>query len=377
MSDYIPYHLLAHVLLGLPFDSLLRSRGVSKSWRALVDSSEFIKMHLHRAQQEANSSNGIKIIALNQNTFYTLDLDLEAHSSSTSASAKQVNCPSDYSGNEVRLIGSCNSLLCLKYPYRREIVLWNPWIQKSWKLPSFPVEYSMYGRAPFLLGFGYDRVNDDYKVLNRISSTSLFDTDQSRWCDEVFVYSLKMNTWRRTERFLFKVSDNDCYCTADCILANGALHWFMKERRSNGVSYIVSFDLSSEEFRKMSCPRYPENYVHQNLRVLNGCLCLVPYYKVDGRYAADLWVMEEYGVDKSWAKLTSVTMPLGSKFRSLTPLALSKNKRRLLLQIDGEKLVLHDLETKCTTDLAIRGNANLFQSSCTCIASLVRPFGTY
>ncbi|XP_027095929.1 F-box/kelch-repeat protein At3g06240-like [Coffea arabica] len=228
---------------------------------------------------------------------------------------------------------------------------------KSWKLPSFPVEYSMYGRAPFLVGFGYDRVNDDYKVLNRISSTSLFDTDQSRWCDEVSVYSLKMNTWRRTERFLFKVSDNDCYCTADCILANGALHWFMKERRSNGVSYIVSFDLWSEEFRKMPCPRYPENYVHQNLRVLNGCLCLVPYYKVDGRYAADLWVMEEYGVDKSRAKLTSVTMPLGSKFRSLTPLALSKNKRQLLLQIDGEKLALHDLETNCTTDLAIRGDA--------------------
>lgn len=376
MSDYIPCHLLENVLLRLPLDSLLRSRCVSKSWRALIDSSGFIKMHLSKANQEANSSNGIKIIALNQNNFYSLDLDLEAHSSSTSASAKQVNCPSDYSGSEVRLVGSCNSLLCLMYPYRREIVLWNPWIQKSWELPSFPAEYSMYGRALSLLGFGHDRVNDDYKVLNRLSSTSLLDTGQSSWCDEVFVYSLKMNTWRRMEHFQFKVSDHDCYCTADCILANGAIHWLMKERRLNGVSYIISFDLSSEEFRKMPCPTYPENFIHQNLRVLNGCLCLIPYYKRGGRYAADLWVMEEYGVDKSWAKLTSVTMPLGSKFWSLTPLALSKNKKQLLLQIDREKLALHDLETKRIDDLAIRGDAGLFQSSCTCIGSLIWPFGT-
>ncbi|XP_027098805.1 F-box protein CPR1-like [Coffea arabica] len=275
MSDYIPNHLLANVLLRLPFDSLLQSRRVSKSWRALIDSSDFIKIHLNKANQEANSPSGIKIIGLNQNNFYTLVLDLEADSSSITASAKQLNGPSDYSGSEVCLKGSCNGLLCLMYPDTDKIILWNPWIQKSWELPSFPIEYHTRGSAIFHLGFGYDRVDDEYKVLNRTS---------------------------------FQI-------------------------------YVIEIN------------------------------------RVGGGFGADIWVMEDYEVDKSWTKLTSVTMP-GWTFWSLTPLALSKNNRQLLLQIDGVKLVLHDLETKRISDLATRGDVSFVQSSCTCIGSLVTPFGT-
>ena len=120
---------------------------------------------------------------------------------------------------------------------------------------------------------------------------------------------------------------------------------------------------------------WPLGYFRHKLKVLNGSLCLVLYYDVGGGFGADIWVMEDYEVDKSWTKLTSVTMP-GWTFWSLTPLALSKNNRQLLLQIDGVKLVLHDLETKRISDLATRGDVSFVQSSCTCIGSLVRPFGT-
>ena len=127
----------------------------------------------------------------------------------------------------------------------------------------------------------------------------------------------------------------------------------------------------------MPCPmiRWPLGYFRHKLKVLNGSLCLVLYYDVGGGFGADIWVMEDYEVDKSWTKLTSVTMP-GWTFWSLTPLALSKNNRQLLLQIDGVKLVLHDLETKRISDLATRGDVSFVQSSCTCIGSIVRPFGT-
>ena len=214
--------MLANVLLRLPFDSLLQPRRVSKSCRALIDSSNFIKIHLNKAYQEANFPSGIKIIGLNQNNFYTLVLDLEADSSSITASAKQLNCPSDYSRSEVCLKGSCNGLLCLMYPDTDKIILWNPWIQKSWELPSFPIEYHTRGRAIFHLGFGYDRVNDEYKVLNRIRFSDLCDRDQSSWYDEVYVYSSKQNSWRRMKHFPFKQSNYHCYCALDCVLADGA-----------------------------------------------------------------------------------------------------------------------------------------------------------
>ncbi|XP_027151240.1 F-box protein CPR1-like [Coffea eugenioides] len=297
MSDYIPDHLLAHVLLRLPFDSLLRSRCVSKSWHALIDCSGFIKMHLSKANQEANSPNGIKIIALNQDKLYTSDLDLEAHSSSTSVLLQVPN--------------SSAALLIITLD------------------TALGTECTLFDC--YALGCGYDRVNDDYKVVNRICIADLFDEDPSSWRDKVSAY--------------------DCYRAPDCILANGALHWFTRERKPNDISYIISFDLSSEEFRKLPCPMYLPDSIYQNLRILNGRLCLVTYHKVaSGRYVADLWAMEEYGVEKSWTKLTSVTIPSGLSFRILTPLALSKNKSKLVLQIHGEKLVIHDLETKCTSD---------------------------
>ncbi|XP_027098801.1 F-box protein CPR1-like [Coffea arabica] len=221
----------------------------------------------------------------------------------------------------------------------------------------FPIEYHTRGRAIFHLGFGYDHVNDEYKVLNRIRFSDLCDRDQSSWYDEVYIYSSKQNSWRRMKHFPFKLSNYHYYCALDCVLADGALHWFMRERRLNGVIYIISFDLSNEEFQKMPCPMipWPLGYFQHNLKVLNGSLCLILYYDVGGGFGADIWVMEDYGVEKSWTKLTSVTMP-GWTFWSLTPLALSKNKRQLLLQIDGVKLVLHDLEAKRISDLATRGD---------------------
>lgn len=99
----------------------------------------------------------------------------------------------------------------------------------------------------------------------------------------------------------------------------------------------------------MACPMSMDDSFSRDLKIMNGCLCLLTYdyYCQNG---IDLWVMEDYAVEKSWTKLTS--LKLGGNFWtlwSLTPLVYSKNKRQILLQIEREKLILYDLETKSMT----------------------------
>lgn len=67
-----------------------------------------------------------------------------------------------------------------------------------------------------IYGFGYDHVNDDYKVL-RIAQ--FWD----EVVDEVKVYNLKSNSWRRIKDFPYYLS----YKRADGMLVNGALHWVL------------------------------------------------------------------------------------------------------------------------------------------------------
>ncbi|CAI9101511.1 OLC1v1038851C1 [Oldenlandia corymbosa var. corymbosa] len=380
MLDSIPNHLFANILLRLPFESLLQSRRVSKSWRSLIDSPEFVRMHFdafHLKSSKSQDNETFRIVSSTRNNFYTLDFD---DIGAGKAIAKRLKPPLDHLGSdEVRLVGSCNGLLCLVYPNSSTILVWNPWIQKAWELPSPPVEYSMFGGADSLLGFGYDSVNDDYKVFNKMRFYDVFDEDQSTWSDEVYVYCFKYSSWRKMEHFQTNYTpSNSFFIPRDGSFVSGALHW-MGGKDQNGVIDIMAFDLSTEEFRKMACPRQPERsfiYPHK-LVALNGFLCFVSfYYGEDGGKCVDLWLMEEYGKVESWIKLTTIKLgytDMMHMFCGFTPLAYSKNSRGLLSQIDGEKFLVYDFETQKMSDLRIDGAQVSFLHSVVNVGSLIRP----
>ena len=64
---------------------------------------------------------------------------------------------------EYRIIGSCNGLLCLYHKLLYNVRLWNPSIELKSKLS--PKIVSSYHEMITHHGFGYDQVNDKYKVL--------------------------------------------------------------------------------------------------------------------------------------------------------------------------------------------------------------------
>ncbi|KAL8102758.1 hypothetical protein AgCh_027323 [Apium graveolens] len=94
-------------------------------------------------------------------------------------------------------VGSCNGLVCLWKPYGRDkddIFLWNPTTAEIKKLPEalnlmIPTKTNCI--RPCEIGFGYDHVSDDYKVMRTVNSHFVGIM--------VSVYSLKNNSWTRAE----------------------------------------------------------------------------------------------------------------------------------------------------------------------------------
>ncbi|PON91356.1 F-box domain containing protein [Trema orientale] len=159
------------------------------------------------------------------------------------------------------------------------------------------------------VGFGYDPVNDDHKFLRM---THYFGRDSSSFESEVKVYSLKSKTWKRVGDHLY----HGYHCESGVLVGN-SLHWMMRVRfpDSTSVHIVVAFDFVTEKYWEILLP--------------------------------DKKSKQEYGVKESWTKLFSVVpSDVTGVFKSATPLAYLKSARQVLFDLDGEKLMVYDLDTK-------------------------------
>ncbi|KAK2971891.1 hypothetical protein RJ640_013716 [Escallonia rubra] len=141
---------------------------------------------------------------------------------------------------------------------------------------------------------GYDHVSDDYKVM-RVVQFDTFD-------NEVKVYNVKSNSWRRVKDFPFCQP----YKHVNGLLVSGALHWVVRRDPESKANLVSGFDLGSEEYRLILLPEFSDEDFHKSVNELRGCLCVVCNYHF---LYADIWVMKVYGVKESWTKLFSVAQP--------------------------------------------------------------------
>ncbi|XP_051134216.1 F-box/kelch-repeat protein At3g23880-like [Andrographis paniculata] len=286
----LPDEIIAEILPWLPVKSLLKFRCVSKSWRSLISTTEFIKTHLKISTKSNVGCHNRLLIGSGRplpTNFHTFVLNPRIDDERNSLSDTLVL---DYNScDSIRIIGSCNGLVCVVLD-DYTIVLWNPATRKSKKLPfSYPdTLWSVYG-------FGYAESTDDYKVMEICSVCNHLDEYETR----VNVYSWRRNSWRDMEWSggAAVAAENN-----PGVFVNGAIHWLTCSDHWG----LIVFDVATGACSSVELPRHRnEDVEHVMLGVVSGggLLCASFDY---GSYM-DVWVMGEYGAQESWTKLACLS----------------------------------------------------------------------
>ncbi|EXB41581.1 F-box protein [Morus notabilis] len=371
----LPWDIIVDVLSRLSVKDLLRYKSVSKPWCSLIDGQDFIKMHLKNSM-ETGSNLGV---VLRDCDLHWVDLE-----SLDSAVKLQHPIGGDRHGTEV--LGSCHGLLVL-LNINDVVALWNPSTRRYRKIPISNIEFPD-GILPcfqfIVYGFGYDPVSNDYKLVRMVQFFG--NVGEDSFDSEVKVYSAKSNTWKRIRDFPYYLR----YKHGFGVLSNNALHWVVSRKPLSDVSNLVfAVDLVTEEYREVPLPEFEGESFHMNVEVLGGSLCLLCNYVSDdpnadwgsGSDHVDMWMMKEYGVRESWTKFCTVVPSDGiGPFNYVLPIAYLKSGNQVLMNKNGEKFVVYDLESKKAWDKKISGVPHHLET-CLCVGSLVRldgdnePFG--
>ncbi|XP_021609135.1 F-box protein CPR1 [Manihot esculenta] len=265
------YDLFMEILCLLPVETLLRFRCLSKTCRFCIDTPEFINLHLNRSIK-TNTNRNIIIHELEpKGSIYMINLD----------SLKSDRCPVELHmhrhGSDLQfygdVVGSCNGLLPV---YNGEgMVLWNPATRKHKTLPRFWGH--CYGDYKMLLGFGYDAINDDYKVIVMIQH---YMENNIR----VLVYSLKLNSLTRVENLLgysiirtFRINA-DSYNKLGGVLVGGSLHWVVNLKGNIEDRVILAFGVVDEKLSELPKPEMESGDISLYVEEIGGRLLICRWY---------------------------------------------------------------------------------------------------
>jgi F-box interacting protein len=286
-----------------------------------------------------------------------------ANSSNENHAVKKVFPPFHNPDRFSKIIDCCNSLVCIR-TYDDETVIWNPSIRKYKKLPSLPTVSAPglplnfeYG---FNFAFGYDPINNDYKVL-RIVEYFESSHEELAQAFEVKVYSLKAHSWSRVEHEWPYVESR---ISLGPVCLDGTLFWLVKTL-TPGI-HLLSFHLTTEKFQSRRLPVEPLSV--KTLEVLGGFLC-VSAYRVESQ-AIDFWMMK----GSSWSRLCSVpTFQYEKPLKGWRVVMLSKDGQKVLMEMDYgcKNLFWYDIK-KNTRNIVLTNISNkCWTGTCAGVGSLL------
>jgi F-box interacting protein len=196
------------------------------------------------------------------------------------------------------ILGSCNGFVCLyDPPDQSNMIMYNPSI--GLKSKSSPKLISSRDWWMEYNGFGYDNVNDKYKVLAVVKyHNAEFSGSLTK------IYTFGEDSWR-TIQDLPHTPPNQALGK----YVSGTLNWVGRVLFNPTRYVITSFDLDKETYRDVLLPQsvsdgdYMCDYMcRPSLCVLNDCLCLCFVNKTH----LVVWLMKEYGVVDSWTELMNI-----------------------------------------------------------------------
>ncbi|KAI3508670.1 hypothetical protein L1887_23679 [Cichorium endivia] len=274
----------------------------------------------------------------------------------------ELDCPFLNPRTSIKILGSCNGLVCL-IDGTRDMIIYNPSTRRHFKPFQSPQQLLLSSnRVEFVYGFGCGSNPNDMRVV-------------------------RFPRFARDSEYNIKVRDKiasswtcgpivSCYDFIDTVgtFLNGFLHW-LAYRTGNGNDdehrLVASFNVSKETFTDLPLPPQDSSLPCYVLGVLQGCLCAL--CDDIGYTDVEVWLMKEYGVVNSWSKLVKIPLNMGIQNISyMMPLG-SLNEDEIVLEIDLQSFVIYDVKKKmfkgvmCARDLKLFGDAAVY------VESLVSP----
>nr|GEY84779.1 hypothetical protein [Tanacetum cinerariifolium] len=296
----------------LPVISLIQFRSVSKQWKSVIDSPEFIADHCviqsqhHRHLLLSYMESGLPSVV---RYFSIVDDDTFPHQKvlmTTPVSVNRLNYPAE-------LVGVSGGLFCIYGPNRNimNAVIWNPFIKRTVTIvvPNVPDDDD---DLPYntIVGFGVCPRTSDPKLV-KITFNDMYQKEYATIPNQVEVFSLTSGLWKRPSSKLPRESIAYMYPQ---IPINEFMYWLAYDmssfdRKDQYCHLIMSFDLTSEEFTQVYLPQsLASGKTHVCISKLNESLVVLEKNDASN---ANVWIMQN-GDQKSFTHIFTINMPITS-----------------------------------------------------------------
>ncbi|KAB2616825.1 F-box protein CPR30-like [Pyrus ussuriensis x Pyrus communis] len=222
MAHNLPEEIIHDILSRLPPKSLIRCTMVCKAWRSTKKQSQLYSL----PPQPAILCNSVNV-QLDEPREKHCNLHYDNHAFDEYCKLEFPIVPK--MNKYLRVVGVCNGLVCLAVDndcLGYTFMLCNPSIRKTVTLPKPHLSFDTIGPYDACIGFGFDAVTNDYKVVRLI-------TEQSEEPNTFYeVYSLAGGSWSDPCSF-----EHVCEVTdprKPQAFVNGAIHFEAFYRSTNG-----------------------------------------------------------------------------------------------------------------------------------------------
>ncbi|XP_071713964.1 putative F-box only protein 15 [Rutidosis leptorrhynchoides] len=373
MSDHIPFEIQTEIIKNLPVISLIRFRSVSKSWKSLIDSSEFIvNYHVNCSQLQHNLFvryvDAPELYEWNledENYLSILDDDDDSFPENwfpliVPNSIKQLGRLPLMLGTSQGLFSFYNTPVPSNRYKQMTVVIWNPTIDKSVSV----VVPNVFRDYPFdtVVGFGVcPRTMDP--TLVKITYTWSFQYNMISNPFQLEIYTLSSRAWKTSDNMPRK----SLTLTRSQASVDRFIYWLATDRirKTEGDGYylsnlILSFDMISEEFADI--------YLPDSLARLGNCSLTISEFRtslvvleinmVGEKREYCVWNME-HGVPNSFKKLFVFKAPETSPLNIHRVIGFRKTGEPMIDMLydtdERNALFVYDPDSDHVNDIGIYG----------------------
>ncbi|XP_015938516.2 F-box/kelch-repeat protein At3g23880-like [Arachis duranensis] len=250
----LPAELIELILLRLPARSLVKFKRVCKSWKTLISSSDFIKNQVQLSIMAEPAISELHLVYSNLPRLINNEIGfipIQSLFENLSFGTEVVYFP--VGGYYVNTTGTCNGFLCLTdLPcFDFKVRLLNPCIGLASEWLTLHSEYDQQ-RPISNFGFGYDHVNDKFKILTVVeSSTRIYTFGAYSW---ITVQDIPLHPLEWDGTF---------------VTGTGTLNW-LATRIASSITYpvnqtaivVLSFNLGNESYGQIALPNIEGGLIH-------------------------------------------------------------------------------------------------------------------